>query len=324
MKHIMVVGGAGFIGINFIKWMHNNHPEILLSVFDIMNYAGDYERNAKLDIIENCCKEAFLGQAFDITDNSSLDNAIKRTNANCTIPIDTIVNFAAHTHVDNSLHSPAPFWNTNINGAINVANDARRFNIRLHHISTDEVYGSVRPEDNVTEEFPLNPSSPYSASKASADLCLISMVKSLGAKITISRCTNNFGAYQHPEKFIPKMLTNIAQNRSIPVYGKGEQKRCWCHVYDHCEAIYTILEKGIIGEIYNVGGNTTLSNIDLVKKILTTCNKPESLIEFVEDRVAHDFLYQVNDAKLTKLGWKCQRTIDNYIKAWINPPDYVE
>ena len=301
MKHILVIGGAGFIGCNFIKWMSENHPEVSLSIFDIMNYAGAYKSEEKMKLFFKTC----IGKYFnkDINNKDDIINAIYDTNKISTHPVDTIVNFAAQTHVDNSLVDPSDFWKTNIQGAINVAEVATKFNIRLHHVSTDEVYGSVKITDNVTETFNLNPSSPYSASKASADLCLMSITKCNNAKITISRCSNNYGPFQHPEKLIPKILYCIENNISIPVYGNGLQVRDWIHAEDHSSAIYTILEKGTIGEIYNISGDTLISNIDLINFIIKEKHASTNLITFVKDRINHDTLYHVNDQKLRSLGW---------------------
>lgn len=301
MKHILVIGGAGFIGYNFIKWMSENHPEVSLSIFDIMNYAGAYKSEEKMKLFFKTC----IGKYFnkDINNKDDIINAIYDTNKISTHPVDTIVNFAAQTHVDNSLVDPSDFWKTNIQGAINVAEVATKFNIRLHHVSTDEVYGSVKITDNVTETFNLNPSSPYSASKASADLCLMSITKCNNAKITISRCSNNYGPFQHPEKLIPKILYCIENNISIPVYGNGLQVRDWIHAEDHSSAIYTILEKGTIGEIYNISGDTLISNIDLINFIIKEKHASTNLITFVKDRINHDTLYHVNDQKLRSLGW---------------------
>lgn len=301
MKHILVIGGAGFIGYNFIKWMSENHPEVSLSIFDIMNYAGAYKSEEKMKLFFKTC----IGKYFnkDINNKDDIINAIYDTNKISTHPVDTIVNFAAQTHVDNSLVDPSDFWKTNIQGAVNVAEVATKFNIRLHHVSTDEVYGSVKITDNVTETFNLNPSSPYSASKASADLCLMSITKCNNAKITISRCSNNYGPFQHPEKLIPKILYCIENNISIPVYGNGLQVRDWIHAEDHSSAIYTILEKGTIGEIYNISGDTLISNIDLINFIIKEKHASTNLITFVKDRINHDTLYHVNDQKLRSLGW---------------------
>lgn len=301
MKHILVIGGAGFIGYNFIKWMSENHPEVSLSIFDIMNYAGAYKSEEKMKLFFKTC----IGKYFnkDINNKDDIINAIYDTNKISTHPVDTIVNFAAQPHVDNSLVDPSDFWKTNIQGAINVAEVATKFNIRLHHVSTDEVYGSVKITDNVTETFNLNPSSPYSASKASADLCLMSITKCNNAKITISRCSNNYGPFQHPEKLIPKILYCIENNISIPVYGNGLQVRDWIHAEDHSSAIYTILEKGTIGEIYNISGDTLISNIDLINFIIKEKHASTNLITFVKDRINHDTLYHVNDQKLRSLGW---------------------
>ena len=301
MKHILVIGGAGFIGYNFIKWMSENHPEVSLSIFDIMNYAGAYKSEEKMKLFFKTC----IGKYFnkDINNKDDIINAIYDTNKISTHPVDTIVNFAAQTHVDNSLVDPSDFWKTNIQGAINVAEVATKFNIRLHHVSTDEVYGSVKITDNVTETFNLNPSSPYSASKASADLCLMSITKCNNSKITISRCSNNYGPFQHPEKLIPKILYCIENNISIPVYGNGLQVRDWIHAEDHSSAIYTILEKGTISEIYNISGDTLISNIDLINFIIKEKHASTNLITFVKDRINHDTLYHVNDQKLRSLGW---------------------
>ena len=301
MKHILVIGGAGFIGYNFIKWMSENHPEVSLSIFDIMNYAGAYKSEEKMKLFFKTC----IGKYFnkDINNKDDIINAIYDTNKISTHPVDTIVNFAAQTHVDNSLVDPSDFWKTNIQGAINVAEVATKFNIRLHHVSTDEVYGSVKITDNVTETFNLNPSSPYSASKASADLCLMSITKCNNAKITISRCSNNYGPFQHPEKLIPKILYCIENNISIPVYGNGLQVRDWIHAEDHSSAIYTILEKGTISEIYNISGDMLISHIDLINFIIKEKHASTKLITFVKDRINHDTLYHVNDQKLRSLGW---------------------
>lgn len=313
MKHILVIGGAGFIGYNFIKWMSENHPEISLSIFDVMNYAGTYKSEEKMKLFFKTC----IGKHFnkDINNVDDIISAMHDTNKISTYPIDTIVNFAAQTHVDNSLVDPSDFWKTNIQGAINVAEVATKFNLRLHHVSTDEVYGSVKMTDNVTETFNLNPSSPYSASKASADLCLMSIVKCYNAKITISRCSNNYGTFQHPEKLIPKVLYCIENNINIPIYGNGLQIRDWIHAEDHSSAIYTILKKGTIGEIYNISGDTLISNIDLINLIIKEKGASTNLITYVKDRINHDTLYHVNDKKLRLLGWKPIHNIKNEINT---------
>ena len=313
MKHILVIGGGGFIGYNFIKWMNENHPEILLSVFDLMNYAGMYKCEEKIKLFSKSCICKFFNK--DINNSTDLINAIFEANKIATQSIDTIVNFAAQTHVDNSLIDPSDFWKTNIQGAINVATVAVDLGIRLHHVSTDEVYGSVKMTDNVTETFNLNPSSPYSASKASADLCLMSIAKCNNAKITISRCSNNYGPLQHPEKLIPKVLYCIENNKQIPVYGNGLQVRDWIHAEDHSSAIYTILEKGSISEIYNISGDTLISNIDLINLIIKEKNASTNLITHVKDRINHDVLYHVNDCKIRALGWKPIHNIKNEINS---------
>ena len=313
MKHVLVLGGAGFIGYNFIKWLNKNYPNILISVYDIMNYAGSYKSEEKIRLFYKACIGKFYGK--DINSYRELELAIKEINNSVSQPIDTIINFAAQTHVDNSLENADDFWKTNIEGALTVAKIALNHSLRLHHVSTDEVYGSVKMTDDVDENFSLNPSSPYASSKAAADLCLLSQAKCLGLKLTISRCANNYGPLQHYEKLIPKVLKCIETNTQIPVYGNGMQMRDWIHVDDHSSAIYEIVTKGTIGEVYNVSGRTLLHNIDLIKELLKVQNAPESLISYVKDRTMHDVLYHVNDSKITKeLNWNPTHNILTDIK----------
>ena len=313
MKHILVIGGAGFIGYNFIKWMSENHPEVSLSIFDIMNYAGSYRSEEKMKLFFKTC----IGKYFnkDINVISDLTDSLLNANQIATNPVDTIINFAAQTHVDNSLSDPKEFWKTNIQGAINVASVASDFGLRLHHVSTDEVYGSVKETDDVNENFNLNPSSPYSSSKASADLCLMSIAKCYNSKITISRCSNNYGPFQHPEKLIPKVLYCIEHNIKIPVYGTGLQTSDWTPPAHHPSATYTILEKGSIKEIYNISGDTLISNIDLIHLIIKEKHASLDLITHVQDRINHDVLYHVNDCKIRALGWKPIHNIKNEINT---------
>ncbi len=309
MKNILIIGGLGFIGINFIKYLQDNYSnEYQIFNIDICNYAGTYKLSEKKLYTNgylNRCFNSFRLDISEIMDCEIIDQLIKDKH------IDIIVNFAAQTHVDNSLSNPVDFWKTNIQGAINIGNIALNNKIRLHHISTDEVYGSVTYEDKVDENFYINPSSPYSASKASADLCLLSMAKCFGLQLTISRCANNYGKFQHPEKLIPKVINCVKNKELIPIYGNGLQVRNWIHVFDHASAIMTIIENGIIGEVYNVAGPEYLTNIDLIK-IIT--NNDESLFNHVTDRIMHDVLYRVNDDKLrTTLNWIPKYNIKDFI-----------
>lgn len=298
--NLMITGGFGFIGFNFIQYLTSlNQSDLKLFIYDNHSYASKPYFSYKYAY---CLQHNIISEYGDICDINQIDTFIKK------YKIDGIINFAAETHVDNSITNPSIFIESNVLGTTNLLNVATRNNIRFHQISTDEVYGSVDPiKDIVTEEFKYNPSSPYSSSKASADLICLSYFKTFNTKVTISRCTNNYGKFQHCEKLIPKVINNIKNNIKIPVYGNGLQMRNWIHVLDHCDGIWKIFNNGKLGEIYNIGSDTLITNIDLIKQILKIMNKPEDLISFVKDRPAHDLCYHLNCNKIkSELNWKQQ------------------
>lgn len=312
---ILVTGGAGFIGGNFVHYMLKKHPDDEIVCLDKLTYAGnmstleDVVKNPKFKFVKgDIADKEFVGVLFD-------DNAF-----------DAVVNFAAESHVDRSIENPQIFLVTNIIGT-QVLMDACRShgNIRYHQVSTDEVYGDLpldRPDLMFTEETPIHTSSPYSASKAGADLLVLAYFRTYGLPITISRCSNNYGPYHFPEKLIPLMITRALADQSLPVYGDGKNVRDWLYVGDHCKAIDIILRKGKIGEVYNVGGHNEMANIDIVKLILKKLGKPESLITYVQDRKGHDRRYAIDPTKIGKeLGWApetmfaegIEKTVDWYL-----------
>jgi dTDP-glucose 4,6-dehydratase len=299
--NLMITGGLGFIGFNFVQYLINDLKikDLNIIIFDLCTYASKPHLDHKLKYCKDNNIHIVQG---DICNENEVDKTIKKYN------IDSIINFAAETHVDNSINSPNIFIVTNVLGTMNLLNASNKFNLRFHQISTDEVYGSVNPvNDIVNEEFKYNASSPYSSSKASADLIALSYFKTFGTNVTISRCTNNYGLYQHEEKLIPKVIHNIKNNIHIPVYGNGMQMRNWIHVKDHCDGIWKIFTNGKIGEIYNIGSDTLITNIQLIKEIIHHLDASEKLISFVEDRAAHDFCYHLNCDKIkNELGWKQQ------------------
>ncbi len=294
---ILVTGGAGFIGGNFVHYMLDKHPEDEIVCLDKLTYAGnmstleDVINHPRFKFVKgDIADKEFVGALFD-------ENAF-----------DTVVNFAAESHVDRSIEDPQIFLITNIIGT-QVLMDACRShgNIRYHQVSTDEVYGDLpldRPDLMFTEETPIHTSSPYSASKASADLLVLAYFRTYGLPVTISRCSNNYGPYHFPEKLIPLMITRALADQSLPVYGDGKNVRDWLYVEDHCKAIDMILRKGKIGDVYNVGGHNEMANIDIVKLILKKLDKPESLITYVKDRKGHDRRYAIDPTKIgNELGW---------------------
>lgn len=290
-KVIIVTGGCGFIGRNFIELLTQSRPDYFIVNIDKLTYAG----NNKIvhDNVKHyhCC----------ITDSVSINQLIKLNSP------EAIVNFAAETHVDNSIKDPTTFVNTNVVGTTVLLNAALKYGVsKFIQISTDEVYGHLGPYDKPFNELtPINPRSPYSASKASADHIVQAYHHTYGIDTCITRCSNNYGPYQHKEKLIPLMIDRALNNQQLPVYGNGLNVRDWLHVSDHCKAILAVLEKGVAGEVYNVGGNNELTNINMVKLILKTLNKSESLISYVEDRKGHDFRYAINSTKIQQeLGWK--------------------
>ena len=294
---ILVTGGAGFIGSNFIYHLLLAHPEDRVVCVDALTYAGN------LSTLSAAMKNPqFRFVKADICDREEIGKLFAEEKP------DIVVNFAAESHVDRSIENPQVFLQTNILGTQVLMDESRRHGVkRYHQVSTDEVYGDLpldRPELFFTEETPIHTSSPYSASKASADLLVQAYCRTYGFPATISRCSNNYGPYHFPEKLIPLMIINALHDKPLPVYGKGENVRDWLYVEDHCKAIDLIIRKGKVGEVYNVGGHNEMRNIDIVKLICQELGKPESLITYVTDRKGHDLRYAIDPAKIGKeLGW---------------------
>ena len=298
MKKVLITGGAGFIGSNFIHYILSKYNDYQVINLDKLTYAANLE-NLK-DIEDNKNYRFIHG---DIADQEFIFKLLENEK------FDIVINFAAESHVDNSILNPQIFTITNILGTQVLLDACRKYNIkRFHQVSTDEVYGELPLDDKnilFTEKTPLNPSSPYSASKASADMLVKSYYRTYSLPITISRCSNNYGPYQHLEKLIPLMISKAINNDNLPVYGNGLNVRDWLHVYDHCTAIDLIIHEGKIGEIYNIGGNNEKSNIDVVKIILKELGKSEKLIKYVNDRPGHDLRYAIDSTKIkTTLNWK--------------------
>ena len=294
---IIVTGGAGFIGSNFIFHMLKSHPEDYIICLDKLTYAGNLSTLAP--IMDNA---HFRFVRADICDRKAVDALFEEEHPNM------VVNFAAESHVDRSIENPQLFLETNIIGTSVLMDACRKYGIqRYHQVSTDEVYGDLpldRPDLFFTEATPIHTSSPYSSSKASADLLVLAYYRTYGLPVTISRCSNNYGPYHFPEKLIPLMIINALHDKPLPVYGDGQNVRDWLYVEDHCRAIDLILQKGRVGEVYNVGGHNEMKNIDIVKLICKALGKPESLIHFVKDRKGHDRRYAIDPAKIHReLGW---------------------
>jgi dTDP-glucose 4,6-dehydratase len=307
--NIFVTGGAGFIGANFIFYQLENHPEDRVICYDALTYAANIENL-------NPIRDKFTFIKGDITDPAAVEAAFAETKP------DIVVNFAAESHVDNSIKNPGLFLKTNIIGTGTLMDAALRHGVkRFHQVSTDEVYGDLpleRPDLKFTENTPISPSSPYSASKTSADLLVGAYIRTFGLDGTISRCSNNYGRFQFEEKLIPLMIKNAAADKPLPVYGEGKNVRDWLYVEDHCAAIDVIMRKAKKGAVYNVGGNNEIPNIEIVKLILREMNKPESLITFVEDRKGHDLRYAIDSSKLQNdLGWKPKTDFSDGIKRTI-------
>ena len=307
MTKLLVTGGAGFIGSNFVHYTLNNRPEYEITVVDKLTYAGNI---ANLDKVSD--KITFI--KGDICDRDLMDNLISKT--------DIVVHFAAESHNDNSLRDPWPFIQTNLVGTASILEAVRKYDKRLHHISTDEVYGDLDINDpaKFTESSPYKPSSPYSSTKASSDLLVKAWIRSFGIKATISNCSNNYGPYQHIEKFIPRQITNIISGISPKLYGTGEQVRDWIHVDDHNSAVHAILDKGRIGELYLIGANGEQNNRFILETILELMGKDKHSYEHVNDRPGHDQRYAIDSTKLrTELGWQPQYTdIREGLKATID------
>ena len=315
-----VTGGAGFIGSNFIFHMLEAHPEDRIVCLDALTYAGNL--STLKDIMDD---PRFRFVKIDICDREAIDALFAEEHP------DVVVNFAAESHVDRSIEDPEIFLRTNIIGTAVLMDASRKYGVkRFHQVSTDEVYGDLpidRPDLFFTEKTPLHTSSPYSSSKASADLLVGAYHRTYGLPVTISRCSNNYGPYQFPEKLIPLMIANALDDKPLPVYGEGLNVRDWLYVEDHCKAIDLILQKGTVGEVYNIGGHNEMKNIDIVKLICEKLGKPESLITHVTDRKGHDMRYAIDPAKIhAELGWLPEtmfkdgisKTIDWYLehKDW--------
>ncbi len=308
---IMVTGGAGFIGSNFIYYMLDKHPEYDIVCVDLLTYAGN------LETLEEARKSPhFKFIRADIADRGAMELAFQYEKP------DVVVNFAAESHVDRSITDPGIFIRTNVMGTQVLLDCARQYGVsRYHQVSTDEVYGDLpleRKDLFFTEETPLHTSSPYSSSKAGADLLVLAYYRTYGMPVTVSRCSNNYGPYHFPEKLIPLMISRALADESLPVYGKGENVRDWLHVYDHCAAIDLVLHKGKEGEVYNIGGHNERTNLEVVKTVLRELHKPESLIAYVTDRPGHDMRYAIDPTKIeTELGWKPTYNFDTGIKMTI-------
>lgn len=318
--NIIVTGGAGFIGSNFIFHMTKAHPDYRIICLDKLTYAGNISTLAS--VMDN---PNFRFVKADICDRKAVYDLFEEEHP------DIVVNFAAESHVDRSIENPSIFLETNIMGTAVLMDACRKYGIiRYHQVSTDEVYGDLpldRPDLFFTENTPIHTSSPYSSSKASADLLVLAYHRTYGLPVTISRCSNNYGPYHFPEKLIPLMIINALHNEPLPVYGDGQNVRDWLYVEDHCRAIDLILQKGRVGEVYNVGGHNEMKNIDIVKLICKTLNKQESLIHYVTDRKGHDRRYAIDPTKIhAELGWlpetKFADGIQKTIQWYLNHEDW--
>lgn len=309
--NIIVTGGAGFIGGNFVHMMVNNYPEDYIICVDALTYAGNLET---LEPVKN--KKNFTFVKADIADRKAIYDVFEMYKP------DIVINFAAESHVDRSIENPEVFLRTNVIGTAVLMDACRIYGVqRYHQVSTDEVYGDLpldRPDLLFTEETPIHTSSPYSSSKASADLLVLAYHRTYGLPVTISRCSNNYGPYHFPEKLIPLMITNALNDKPLPVYGKGENVRDWLYVEDHCEAIDLIVRHGRVGEVYNIGGHNERANLDVVKEILSILEKDESLISYVTDRPGHDLRYAIDPTKIRmELGWLPKTSFEDGIRKTV-------
>ena len=312
MRTYLVTGGAGFIGSNYIHYMFKKYgDDIRIINVDKLTYAGNLEN---LRDVENRDNYTFV--RADICDSEAINKIFDEND------IDRVVHFAAESHVDRSIEDPGIFVQTNVMGTRVLLDASRKFGVkRYHQVSTDEVYGDLpldRPDLFFTENTPIHTSSPYSASKASADLFVLAYHRTFGTPVTVSRCSNNYGPYHFPEKLIPLMISRALADEELPVYGNGENVRDWLHVSDHCEAIDLIIHKGKVGEVYNIGGHNERTNLQVVQTILKALDKPESLIKYVKDRPGHDRRYAIDPTKIeTELGWKPKYNFDTGIAQTI-------
>lgn len=302
MKKILVTGGAGFIGGNFIHYLIKHYPDYKIYNLDALTYAGDLKKHRHLE--QNLHYSFIQANINDYEKILSLFQQFK---------FDYVVHFAAESHVDRSIKDPGVFVKTNVVGTQNLLEAARQVGIiKFIHISTDEVYGELdfEPTTFFTEETPLQPNSPYSASKAASDLLVRAYYETYKLPVNITRCSNNYGPYQYPEKLIPLIISRAIKDEKVPIYGNGQNIRDWLHVYDHCMAIDLVMHKGVNGEIYNIGGHNELTNIEVAQKIISILQKSQQLIEFVSDRLGHDKRYAIDPSKIERLGWKPTYSFD--------------
>lgn len=317
MTKILITGGAGFIGSNFVKYINDKYPDYEIVNFDLLTYCGNLENLKGIEFNDN-----YSFVKGNISDKDLVSDTIK----DC----DYVVNFAAESHVDRSIKDPEIFIKSNVLGTQVLLNAALNEGIEKYvQISTDEVYGSLGQTGYFTEKTPLQPNSPYSASKASGDLITRAYYQTFEMPVNITRCSNNYGPYQFPEKLIPLMISNAIENKDLPVYGDGKNIRDWLHVYDHCTAIDLVLHDGKPGEVYNIGGNNEKKNIEIVKLILKYLDKDDSLIKFVDDRLGHDRRYAIDSTKIQEeLGWKPKYTFETGIKEtiewYLENQDWIE
>lgn len=306
MESILVTGGAGFIGSNFVHYVVNNHPDVKVTVLDKLTYAGNKKN------LEGLLEDKVELVVGDISDSKLVNQLVQNT--------DAVIHYAAESHNDNSLIDPFPFVQTNLIGTYVLIEACRKYDVRYHHVSTDEVYGDLElredlpgngdgPGEKFTAETPYNPSSPYSSTKAGSDLLVKAWVRSFGLKATISNCSNNYGPYQHIEKFIPRQITNILSGIRPKLYGEGKNVRDWIHTNDHSSAVWTVLTKGRIGETYLIGSDGEKNNKEVLELILELMDRPKDAYEHVKDRPGHDLRYAIDASKLyNELGWKPEYT----------------
>ncbi len=302
---ILITGGAGFIGSNFTEYMLKKYKNLKLEVFDLLTYASNPDTIKRFGEYKN-----FKFIKGDIRDIKEVDKAVKNA--------DAVINFAAETHVDRSIINPDIFVETNVKGTNNLLEAAKKYRVKKFiQISTDEVYGSIKSGKS-KEGDQIDPTSPYSASKAAADLIALSYYKTFNVPVVITRSSNNFGPYQHPEKFIPLFITNALEDKDLPLYGDGKNVRNWIYVGDNCRGIDYVLRKGRNGEVYNIGGNVEVPNIEVAKEITRILHKPGTLIKPVKDRPAHDRRYALDSAKIKKMGWKPKYNFNQALKKTID------
>ncbi|MEK4863876.1 dTDP-glucose 4,6-dehydratase [Bacillus sp. FSL E2-8895] len=306
--NILVTGGAGFIGSNFIHYMLKNYETYKIINYDALTYSGNLN-NVK-SIQENLNYSFVKGK---IQNGELLEHVVKERD------VQVIVNFAAESHVDRSIENPIPFYDTNVIGTVTLLELVKKYShIKLVQVSTDEVYGSLGKTGKFTEETPLAPNSPYSSSKASSDMIALSYYETYQLPVIITRCSNNYGPYQYPEKLIPLMVTNALEGKKLPLYGDGLNVRDWLHVTDHCSAIDTVLHKGCVGEVYNIGGNNEKTNVDVVEQIIKLLGKTKKDIEFVTDRLGHDRRYAIDAQKMkNEFEWEPKYTFEQGLKETV-------